>query len=223
MMDTTLTLSWFSWWYDSDWIIRGVFVVLVLASIISWAVILYKERQFTNLHHHEKQTKQKLANPSTPLTDIIKTVATHRPSAHLLLTADAYSGHHNHRDRHSLEIDMAHALQEQRIVLENGLTLLATIGSSAPFTGLFGTVWGIMHALQGLGGQDTISMDLVAGPVAEALVATAVGLFAAIPAVMGYNMLVRQLRRLLSTMEGNALHIIKRVTEATPPPQKEGV
>ena len=108
---------------------------------------------------------------------------------------------------------MAHALlRESRLDLESGLTPLATIGNTAPFIGLFGTVWGIMHALQALGGAEAPSMDLVAGPVAEALVATAAGLFAAIPAVVGYNLLLRQLRRVFGAAETNALRIIATQT-----------
>ncbi len=72
-----------------------------------------------------------------------------------------------------------------------------------------------MHALRSLGGQTALSMDLVAGPVSEALVATAVGLFAAIPATMGYNMLIRRLRRLTATMEGNALLVINRAMDGS--------
>jgi len=94
-------------------------------------------------------------------------------------------------------------LEDQRIELENGLILLAIIGNSAPFIGLLGTVWGIMHALQSLGGSSQLTMGMVAGPVSEALVATAVGLFAAIPAAAAYNLLVRWLRRISSVMASN--------------------
>ena len=104
-------------------------------------------------------------------------------------------------------------LRESRLELEGGLTPLATIGNTAPFIGLFGTVWGIMHALQGLSSAEALSMDLVAGPVAEALVATAAGLFTAIPAVVGYNLLLRQLRRVFGAAETNAVRILARSTE----------
>jgi len=108
---------------------------------------------------------------------------------------------------------MAQALlRESRLDLESGLTPLATIGNTAPFIGLFGTVWGIMHALQGLSGAEALSMDLIAGPVAEALVATAAGLFTAIPAVVGYNLLLRQLRRVFGAADGNTVRFL-----ATPP------
>ncbi|MEO5378913.1 MAG: MotA/TolQ/ExbB proton channel family protein [Magnetococcus sp. DMHC-6] len=103
---------------------------------------------------------------------------------------------------------VTHGVREKRVDLENGLTFLASIGTSAPFIGLFGTVWGIMHALEGLGHQTSLSLDLVAGPVAEALVATAAGLFAAIPAALGYNLLLRRLRHVMTLAEGNLLRLL---------------
>jgi len=111
------------------------------------------------------------------------------------------------------ETMMGVLVRESRLDMEGGLTLLATIGNTAPFIGLFGTVWGIMHALQSLGGAEALSMDMVAGPVAEALVATAAGLFTAIPAVVGYNLLLRQLRRLFGVVDGNAVRMLSRSPE----------
>ena len=96
-------------------------------------------------------------------------------------------------------------VRARRLALEGGLTWLATVGNAAPFIGLLGTVWGIMHALRGLKGVAGLTMEMVAGPVAEALVATAAGLFTAIPAVMAYNLLVRLLRRVTGHLEANAL------------------
>ncbi|MCW8836599.1 MAG: MotA/TolQ/ExbB proton channel family protein [Rhodospirillales bacterium] len=118
--------------------------------------------------------------------------------------------------REAMEARLGHAVRECRLELEGGLTPLATIGNSAPFIGLFGTVWGIMHALQGLGGEQALSMDMVAGPVAEALVATAAGLFTAIPAVVGYNLLLRRLRHIAGVVEGNALRILDRTVADNP-------
>ncbi|MBF0380919.1 MAG: MotA/TolQ/ExbB proton channel family protein [Magnetococcales bacterium] len=206
-------LSWFSWWGSSDWIVRGVFVVLIFASLLSWWVMLYKMWQLSSLHRREKELNHTLATKKENINSLYKETKSNIPSIHLLYIADSWLQSKNRADRKAIEANMAQALQEQRIKLENGLTYLATIGSSAPFIGLFGTVWGIMHALQGLGGEATLSMDMIAGPVSEALVATAVGLFAAIPAVMSYNMLVRRLRRLTSTLEGNALHTINQAME----------
>ena len=211
MMDGS-SLSWFSWWGAADWVVRGVFIVLLLGSLISWSIILFKAWQLRGVHRSEERLRREITRDMrggdlAPLLDrspLFTALGERLP---------VWSHPSGPPERRALEAEFSQFIRERRIFLENGLTFLASIGSSAPFIGLFGTVWGIMHALQGLDGQSALSMDLVAGPVSEALVATAVGLFTAIPAVMGYNMLVRRLRRLLSTVDGNALHIINRLLE----------
>jgi biopolymer transport protein ExbB len=87
---------------------------------------------------------------------------------------------------------------------ERGLAELATIGSTAPFVGLFGTVWGIMHALEGIGKSGSASLDVVAGPIGEALIATAIGIATALPAVLAYNYFLRRLRVKLTELENFA-------------------
>ena len=88
--------------------------------------------------------------------------------------------------------------------VERGLTFLASVGSTAPFVGLFGTVWGIYHALVGLSGASQVVLDKVAGPVGEALIMTAAGLFVAIPAVLAYNACTRANRLVIARIEGFA-------------------
>ena len=87
---------------------------------------------------------------------------------------------------------------------ERGLAELATIGSTAPFVGLFGTVWGIMHALEGIGRSGSASLDIVAGPIGEALIATAIGIATALPAVMAYNFFLRRLKVNITELENFA-------------------
>ena len=178
-----------SWWGDADWIVRGVFVTLIMLSLISWTIMIYKGWQLRAAYKGERIfASGGAAHAGLPSTCV---------AAGLVGVPS-----HDH-DR------LAQALlRESRVDLESGLTLLATIGNTAPFIGLFGTVWGIMHALQGLGAAEALSMDLVAGPVAEALVATAAGLFTAIPAVVGYNLLLRQLRRVFGAADGNTVRIL---------------
>jgi Biopolymer transport proteins len=103
-------------------------------------------------------------------------------------------------------------LDSERIRLESGLTLLASIGACAPFVGLFGTVWGIYHALQAIGAQGSSSLEQVAGPVGEALVMTGIGLLVALPAVFAYNLFVRLNRRELAQLDrfANQLSIVIR-------------
>ncbi len=107
-----------------------------------------------------------------------------------------------------LTMHLLQTLDEVRIDLDKGLTILASIGSSAPFIGLFGTVWGIYNALQSIAAQGNAGISVVAGPMGEALIATAVGLFAAIPAVLAYNAFIR-LNRLLVQ---NLRHVAEQMT-----------
>ncbi|HYE37907.1 MotA/TolQ/ExbB proton channel family protein [Methylocaldum sp.] len=93
-----------------------------------------------------------------------------------------------------LERSLRQQISRERKDLEQGLSMLASIGSTSPFVGLFGTVWGIMHALQDIGQAKSASLDVVAGPIGEALVATAIGIAAAIPAVLAYNFFVRRIK-----------------------------
>ncbi len=93
-----------------------------------------------------------------------------------------------------LERSLRQQISKERKNLESGLSLLASIGSTAPFVGLFGTVWGIMHALQGISQAKSASIDVVAGPIGEALIATAIGIAVAIPAVLAYNFFLRRIK-----------------------------
>lgn len=198
-------ISWLAWWYDADWVVRSVFIVLLMLSVLSWTVIFFKTWQYAFIFRHERRIRNGLRSGKT-LFDVARNLPGSIPSAHLFSMAMEGVASLKEFDRDRAEAHFSGALRERRLDLENNLTMLATIGNTAPFIGLFGTVWGIMHALQGLGGDEALSMDMIAGPVAEALVATAAGLFAAIPAVVGYNLLLRRLRKISGTMEGNAVH-----------------
>ena len=105
------------------------------------------------------------------------------------------------------------ALQRSVMTLQFGQVLLASIGSTAPFVGLFGTVWGIMHALQDISKTGSASLDIVAGPIGEALIATAIGIASAIPAVLAYNFFLRQTKLFETDLENFAtdfLHLAIR-------------
>lgn len=93
-----------------------------------------------------------------------------------------------------LERSLRQQISKEHKALEQGLSMLASIGSTAPFVGLFGTVWGIMHALQDISKAKSASLDVVAGPIGEALIATAIGIAAAIPAVLAYNFFLRRMK-----------------------------
>lgn len=111
-----------------------------------------------------------------------------------------------------LERTLRQQLQNIQRLHERGLAELATIGSTAPFVGLFGTVWGIMHALEGIGKSGSASLDIVAGPIGEALIATAIGIATALPAVMAYNFFLRRLKLNISELE-NFAHDFMRLAQ----------
>ncbi|MEO5362110.1 MAG: MotA/TolQ/ExbB proton channel family protein, partial [Magnetococcus sp. DMHC-8] len=136
-------LAWDGWWHGADWIARGVLLALVLASLLSWSIIAFKMWQLAAVHRQERQVNRQLAGRRSGAP--LPTVNPDQPTAHLLAVGPHRDGLAP-PDRPTLESAMAQCLREQRIHLENGLTVLATIGSATPFIGLFGTVWGIMNS-----------------------------------------------------------------------------
>ena len=193
------SITWLSWWGEADLIVKSVFITLVTLSFISWTLIIYKYLQYGRLNKWEKKLTGLLEH--NQLADNEKTLP---PAASQKLITDLSRYKPSQAENQYRDL-----LSRTRLELENYLTVLATIGNSAPFIGLLGTVWGIMHALQKMDGAAGISLDMVAGPVGEALVATAMGLFAAIPAVIGYNLLLRKMRKLLALMELNVKELLR--------------
>ncbi len=117
--------------------------------------------------------------------------------------------HHSASWHELIERSLRQQLQKERAVFDSGLGWLASIGTTAPFVGLFGTVWGIMHALKDISAQGNASLEVVAGPIGEALIATAVGLAVAIPSVIAYNFFLRQNRKLLAQLEHFATDFLR--------------
>lgn len=113
-----------------------------------------------------------------------------------------------------LERSLRQQISKERKVLEQGLSMLASIGSTSPFVGLFGTVWGIMHALQDIGTAKSASLDVVAGPIGEALIATAIGIAAAIPAVLAYNFFLRRIKLCEADLEYFATDFLNLAVKA---------
>ena len=107
-----------------------------------------------------------------------------------------------------LERYLRQQLQRERHSLDSGLAILASIGSTAPFVGLFGTVWGIMHALHDIGQKGSASLDVVAGPIGDALVATGIGIAVAVPAVLAYNFFIRRLKLIHADLEDFATELV---------------
>jgi len=182
-------------WSSGDIIARSVLVLLLIMSLASWYVMLTKLWDQRKLKQAARVVeKQFWTAPSVKDgVDRLKKGDDFRSIAEDGLRA---ASHHDGRLTDRIDLNEWITMSLQRAVdgvnsrLTNGLGLLATVGSTAPFVGLFGTVWGILNALVGIGIAGQASIDKVAGPVGEALIMTAIGLFVAVPAVMGYNWLL---------------------------------
>jgi biopolymer transport protein ExbB len=182
-------------WQGGDIIARSVLILLLIMSLASWYVMLTKLWDQRRLKQSAKVVeKQFWTAPSLKDgVDRLKKGDDFRGIAEDGLRA---ASHHDGRltDRIDLNewitMTLQRAVDQVQSKLHLGLGLLATVGSVAPFVGLFGTVWGILNALVSIGIAGQASIDKVAGPVGEALIMTAIGLFVAVPAVMGYNWLL---------------------------------
>ena len=187
-------------WSQGDIVTKSVALLLLLMSLASWIVIVIKTldlikykrlaRSAEDFWHSEDFAAglTKLGeDPGNPLRQLA------------LEGREAAAHHRNTKAQLRDTLDMSdwvtralrNALDEFTTKLQSGLAILASVGSTAPFVGLFGTVWGIYHALLAIGAAGQATIDKVAGPIGESLIMTALGLAVAIPAVLGYNALVR--------------------------------
>ena len=188
-------------WSQGDFVTRGIAILLLIMSIASWYVIITRAMRAWQVRRAAQAMSgfwhaRNLAEGM----EILDAAGKGNPFQYLVLEGQAAVEHHasNAEDLHG-QLSMAEwvteslrgAIDESAERLQAGLSVLASVGSTAPFVGLFGTVWGIYHALVGIGVSGQASIDKVAGPVGEALIMTAFGLAVAIPAVLGYNALTR--------------------------------
>jgi biopolymer transport protein ExbB len=191
---------------ETDAVGQGLFVILVVMSLLSWGLIITKGVGLM-LRQRRSRAFLNLFWNATSLEAVQHEISAHgvsEPFAHLTSHAMHAQAHHARYGAAKLEEagsaqdfltrTIKKVLDEETMRLESGLAVLATIGATAPFVGLFGTVWGVYHALLAIGATGAGTLDKVAGPVGEALVMTGVGLAVAIPAVMGYNWLTRSNR-----------------------------
>ena len=182
--------SLWSLFIRADFIVKSVILMLIGCSIYSWAIIIEKFRLFKKINieseeFEEKFWKSKSAETfynSLPENLENPTASLFKESMQTLLKAKSKSNL-NERISGMLEVN----IEKQMSKIDKGFTFLATVGSTAPFIGLFGTVWGIMNSFQSIAISRNTSLAIVAPGIAEALFATALGLLAAIPAVVAYN------------------------------------
>ena len=182
-------------WAGGDLIARTVLILLAIMSLSSWYVILTKLWDQRKLKQSARVVeKQFWTAPS--LKDGVERLKKGDDFRAIAEDGLRAASHHDGRLTDRIDLHEWITMSLQRAVdgvngkLQSGLGLLATVGSVSPFVGLFGTVWGILNALVGIGIAGQASIDKVAGPVGEALIMTALGLFVAVPAVMGYNWLL---------------------------------
>lgn len=186
-------------WAQGDLVTRAVAVLLLAMSLASWMVIIIKA---LDLRRYAGQSRQiESFWHAADFADGLNKLGTdpNNPFRALALEGREAAAHHNAQSQLHDSLDasdwltrtLRNSIDESTARLQSGLAVLASVGSTAPFIGLFGTVWGIYHALLSISTAGQATIDKVAGPVGEALIMTALGLAVAIPAVLGYNALVR--------------------------------
>jgi len=184
-------------WSNGDFVARGTLIILVIMSAGTWYIMITKLIEQTLLLRQGKEANDKFWNAGS-VPSGINTLG--KRSAFRFLAEDGIRATEHHEGSLTDAIDLhtwvTMSLQRSVEAINNrvqgGLAFLGTVGSTAPFVGLFGTVWGIYHALTAIGLAGQASIDKVAGPVGEALIMTAFGLLVAVPAVLGYNWLIRR-------------------------------
>jgi len=209
---------------QSDMVGKSLFVVLLVMSLISWYVIILKTislvgmkgrvNRFLEHFWHAPSLEAaidgiRLEKPNNPFAQVALEAIEARDHYERLGAANADD---NGVDSDYLTRAIRRGIEQETARLESGLTMLASIGSTAPFVGLFGTVWGVYHALVSIGMGGTASIERIAGPVGEALIMTGLGLAVAIPAVLAFNAFVRRNRVLLARLDAFAYDLYTFLT-----------
>lgn len=204
--------SLYAMFMAADPIVKGVMVLLALASVVCWAIILEKIVRMFNLRRDLRTIEALAKSPADA------NAAKGMPRSLINAAADeATEGASRGEDRSDirgrLERAMKTALKSHLQRVEAGLPFLATVGSAAPFIGLFGTVWGIMNSFTAIAHQQDTSLATVAPGIAEALFATALGLAAAIPAVMAYNHFGVKLGRIAARAQDAIVELARQLSK----------
>ena len=195
-------------WAAGDWVAKGTLIIMVIMSLLTWYILVMKLLDQRKLQASAKLANQKFwaAGSLREALDKMPKDDTYRSIAEDGLRAQQHLESRSAGDRVGMHEWVTMSLQRSvdsiNHNLSGGMAVLATIGSTAPFVGLFGTVWGIYHALVAIGISGQASIDKVAGPVGEALIMTAIGLAVAVPAVMGYNWLIRRNKAMMDQVRG---------------------
>jgi biopolymer transport protein ExbB len=198
-------------------VVQGVLWLLVLFSVVTWTLIVVKAVQVWRMRKQnvlfrknfwgakDFQAAANLTGYSGPAARLVQA------GFSVLKDIDSESANdlEHFGDRQDvLERALRQQIQRERVTRESGLAILASIGSTAPFVGLFGTVWGIMHALTDISKLGSASLEVVAGPIGEALIATGFGIAVAVPAVLAYNFFLRRLKTSSNNLDDLAADLI---------------
>nr|CRH07146.1 TolQ protein [Candidatus Magnetococcus massalia] len=207
-------------------VVQLVMLSLLLASVVSWALIFEKWRRFRRIARDGEAFEERFWSGGS-VASLFQTATKEWPDSPMVIMFSAGFREWKRWESGDQQKDTADdgdlvtnvrramtvALNREVHTLERGLTFLATVGSTSPFIGLFGTVWGIMNAFRGLAGAKSSTLTMVAPGIAEALIATAMGLIAAIPAVIAYNKYSSELRQIHQKMDNfgaEFLNILER-------------
>ena len=204
-------------WTQGDWITRSVVLLLLVMSLASWMVILIKALDIFKFKKLSEGAESFWH--SADFAEGLTRLGGDRSNPFRRLAEEGREATAHHRNtkaqlHDTLDVSdwvtrcLRNSIDDTTAKLQSGLAILASVGSTAPFVGLFGTVWGIYHALMGIGAAGQATIDKVAGPIGEALIMTALGLAVAIPAVLGYNALVRGNKSIITRLNrfGHDLH-----------------
>lgn len=197
-------------------IVVGVLVSLIIASVVTWTIVLIKSIQVWRMRRQNNAFRAAFWGASD-LKAAASLEGHHGPVYRVaqvgfkaLHEVDTAADLLHSGDRQEvLERALRQQIQKERVTRESGLVVLASIGSTSPFVGLFGTVWGIMHALTDISKSGSASLDVVAGPIGEALLATGVGIAVAVPAVLAYNFFLRRLKTSSNNLDDFSEDLIK--------------
>jgi len=212
-------------WRGGDFISRGTLIILVIMSMGSWYIMITKLWEQFQLLRQAAEVKKSFWTAGS-LLEGAASLKEGSPFRYIAESSAKATGHHegklmDHIDRHTwVTMSLQRSVEIVQSRLQDGLAFLATVGSTAPFVGLFGTVWGIYHALTAIGIAGQASIDKVAGPVGEALIMTAAGLAVAVPAVLAYNWLVRRNKLAMEQVRAfsSDLHMILMSSTGTTEP-----
>ncbi|MFI3138110.1 MAG: MotA/TolQ/ExbB proton channel family protein [Methylococcaceae bacterium] len=205
-------------------IIDGTLYTLLIFSVITWTLILFKIWQLSkNSYYNRGFSKSFWSTANLAQAKALPANVSRGSQARIARQGFAWLQDFEQTNGASLkyigspadlmEQSLLEQLQKEQRSMESGLTMLASIGSTAPFVGLFGTVLGIMHAMHEITASGSTSLDVVAGPIGDALVATAIGIAVAVPAVLAYNFFLRRVKHQRSGMEhfvASFLHVALR-------------